>query len=48
MSSVLVFIGYSIPGFAFGAFLLVLFGGGALDDFPLGGFRSIDLVNVFG
>lgn len=43
MSSVLVFIGYSIPGFAFGAFLLVLFGGGSfLDWFPLGGFRSID------
>jgi microcin C transport system permease protein len=42
-SSVLVFIGYSIPGFALGAFLLVLFGGGSfLDWFPLGGFRSID------
>lgn len=43
VSSVLVFIGYSIPGFAFGAFLLVLFGGGSfLDWFPLGGFRSQD------
>ncbi len=43
MSSVLVFIGYSIPGFALGAFLLVLFGGGSfLDWFPLGGFRSVD------
>jgi len=43
LSSVLVFIGYSIPGFALGAFLLVLFGGGSfLDWFPLGGFRSQD------
>ena len=43
MSSVFVFIGYSIPGFAFGAFMLVIFGGGSfLDWFPLGGFRSID------
>ena len=43
LTSVLVFIGYSIPGFAFGAFLLVLFGGGSfLDWFPLGGFRSVD------
>lgn len=43
LSSVLVFIGYSIPGFALGAFLLVVFGGGSfLDWFPLGGFRSQD------
>ncbi|RME23466.1 MAG: ABC transporter permease subunit [Deltaproteobacteria bacterium] len=40
-SSVLVFIGYSIPGWALGAVLLVLFGGGSFwDIFPLGGFRS--------
>jgi len=42
-SSVLVFIGYSIPGWALGAVLLVLFGGGSFwDVFPLGGFRSED------
>lgn len=47
MSSVLVFIGYSIPGFALGAFLLVLFGGGSfLDWFPLGGFRSVDFAEM--
>ena len=41
ISSALVFIGYSIPGFAFGAMMLVLFGGGSFwDVFPLGGFRS--------
>lgn len=43
VTSALVFIGYSIPGFALGAFLLVLFGGGSFYDwFPLGGFRSND------
>lgn len=41
LSSVLVFIGYSIPGWAMGAVLLVLFGGGSfMDLFPLGEFRS--------
>lgn len=41
VSSVLVFIGYSIPGWALGAVLLVLFGGGSFwDVFPLGEFRS--------
>ena len=40
-SSALVFIGYSVPGWAIGALLLVLLGGGSfLDIFPLGGFRS--------
>ncbi len=40
-TSAIVFIGYSIPGWALGALLLVLFGGGSfLDVFPLGGFRS--------
>jgi microcin C transport system permease protein len=40
-SSAVVFIGYSIPGWALGAALLVLFGGGSFwDVFPLGGFRS--------
>ena len=41
VSSVLVFIGYSIPGWALGAVLLVLLGGGSFFDvFPLGEFRS--------
>lgn len=40
-SSVAIFICYSIPGWALGGVLLVLFGGGSfLDVFPLGGFRS--------
>lgn len=43
ISSAIVFIGYAIPGFAFGALMLVLFGGGSFwDVFPLGGFRSTD------
>lgn len=42
-SSAVVFIGYSVPGWALGAVLLVLFGGGSFwDVFPLGGFRSPD------
>ena len=42
-SSVMVFMGYSIPGWAFGAIMLVIFGGGSLwNVFPLGGFRSED------
>ena len=41
VSSAIVFIGYSIPGFALGLLLLVLFGGGSFwDVFPLGRFRS--------
>ena len=41
LSSVIVFVAYSIPGFALGGVLLVLFGGGSFwDVFPLGGFRS--------
>ena len=40
-SSVIVFIGYSIPGWALGAVMLILLGGGSFYDvFPLGGFRS--------
>ncbi len=43
ISSVVVFIGYSTPGWAFGAIMLVLFGGGSFwNVFPLGGFRSED------
>ena len=39
-SSVLVFLGYAVPGWALGTALLVLFGGGSfLNLFPLGGFR---------
>lgn len=40
-SSIVVFIGYSIPGWALGAVLLVFFAGGQFFSiFPLGGFRS--------
>ena len=40
-SSAIVFVGYSIPGWAMGTLLLVLFGGGSLwNVFPLGKFRS--------
>ncbi len=39
-SSALVFLGYSVPGWALGTALLVFLGGGSfLDIFPLGGFR---------
>jgi len=42
-SSLLVFLGYAIPGWALGALLLVLLGGGSFWDLvPLGGFRSPD------
>ncbi len=41
LSSVAIFAAYSIPGYALGGVLLVLFGGGSYwDIFPLGGFRS--------
>jgi microcin C transport system permease protein len=41
MSSAMVFIGYSVPGWALGVVLLVLFGGGSFwDIFPLGGSES--------
>ncbi|MEO8446728.1 MAG: ABC transporter permease subunit [bacterium] len=47
LSSIFIFIGRSIPGFAFGAMMLVLFGGGSFwDVFPLGGFRSEDWENM--
>jgi microcin C transport system permease protein len=40
ITSALVFMGYSVPGWALGTALLVLFGGGSfLSLFPLGGFR---------
>ncbi len=42
-TSVLVFMGYSIPGFVACLLLLVLFGGGSFWNLvPLGGFRSAD------
>lgn len=41
ITSIIVFIGYAIPGFALGILLLMLLGGGSFwDVFPLGGFRS--------
>jgi microcin C transport system permease protein len=40
ISSLIVFLGYSIPGWALGTALLVLLGGGSFwSVFPLGGFR---------
>ena len=40
LSSFIVFLGYSVPGWALGTALLVLFGGGSFwSVFPLGGFR---------
>ncbi len=40
VTSVIVFLGYAVPGWALGTALLVLFGGGSFWAlFPLGGFR---------
>ncbi len=40
-SSIVVFIGYTIPGFVLGVFLLIFLGGGSfLNLFPLGGLSS--------
>ena len=40
LSSFIVFLGYSVPGWALGTALLVLLGGGSFwNVFPLGGFR---------
>ena len=40
-TSVIIYVGYSIPGFALGVLLLVLFGGGSfLNIFPLSGMVS--------
>jgi microcin C transport system permease protein len=50
LSSLTVFLGYSVPGWAMGAALLVLFGGGSFwNVFPLGGFRpnNWDYLNFF-
>lgn len=41
ISSFVVFLGYSTPGWAFGILMLILFGGGSfINIFPLGGFHS--------
>ncbi|MFT4538609.1 MAG: microcin C transport system permease protein [Planctomycetota bacterium] len=49
MSSAIVFVGYSIPGWALGAVLLVLFGGGSFwDILPLGGIVSDDYNDLAG
>ncbi len=41
ISSIVVFIGYAVPGFLLGALLLIYTGGGSYYDiFPLGEFRS--------
>jgi microcin C transport system permease protein len=50
LSSLIVFLGYSIPGWALGTALLVLFGGGSFwSIFPLGGFRpdNWEYLNLF-
>ena len=47
ISSALVLVGYSIPGFVLGVFLLVLFGGGSfLQWFPLRGLTSDDWASL--
>jgi microcin C transport system permease protein len=47
ISSFLVFLGYSTPGWAFGALMLIIFGGGSFwSVFPLGGFRSEDFESM--
>jgi microcin C transport system permease protein len=54
VTSFIVFLGYSIPGWALGMALLVLLGGGSFwDVFPLGGFRptnweSLNLIEKVG
>ncbi len=41
VSSIIIFVAYSVPGWALGGVLLVLFGGGSFwDVFPLGGFHA--------
>jgi len=47
ISSSMVFIAFSVPGWALGAVLLVLLGGGsALAWFPTGGFQSNDYESI--
>jgi len=43
ISSVIIFIGYSVPGWVIGILLLILFGGGTFwDILPLGGIHSLN------
>lgn len=47
VSSTLIFIAYSVPGWAFGAVLLVFFASDSgLPIFPLGGFQSEDYLDL--
>lgn len=47
VTSILVFVGYSIPGFALGMVLLVLFGGGSFwNVIPLSGMTSDDFARM--
>ena len=47
ISSVVVFFGYSMPGWTFGALTLMLFGGGGFFNiFPLGGFVSLNFSSL--
>ncbi|MFK7823099.1 MAG: ABC transporter permease subunit [Oligoflexales bacterium] len=51
VTSVIVLIGYSVPGFVLGVFLIVLFGGGSFWDlFPIRGLVSdnFDSLSTFG
>lgn len=50
-TSIIIYVGYSIPGFALGVLLLVLFGGGSfLNFFPLSGIVSdnFEYMSFFG
>lgn len=49
ITSVVIFLGYAIPGFVFGIFMMVIFSVN-LEWFPLGGFRSenFDDLNLWG
>jgi microcin C transport system permease protein len=44
-TSLLIFLGYSIPGYALGAVLLLVFGA-RLEWFPMGGFTSYDFEDL--
>jgi microcin C transport system permease protein len=46
-SSVIILVGYAVPGWTFGVLMLIFFGGGSfLDLFPLGGFHSPEFVHL--
>lgn len=45
LSSILIFLGYAVPGFVFGIFLLVTFASN-LEWFPLGGFVSENFADL--